>query len=583
MIPRSFIEQLTAQCDIEEIIRSYVSIKRAGRTSKALCPFHSEKTPSFVIYPDNQSFYCFGCGKGGDVIRFIMEAEHLDYPEAIRFLAARTGMTVPEDGDDLAAKRKMRVYEINREAARFFHKCLKSPVGKVGYDYLRGRGLSDQTIVTYGLGFAPNTWDSLRNHLQKKGFTREEMIDAAVLSQGKNGSAYDKFRNRVMFPIIDLRGNVIGFGGRVMDDSKPKYLNTDDTPVFKKSRNLFSLNFAKGEANGRLILAEGYMDVIAIYAAGFHNVVATLGTALTEEQARLMSKYAKEIIIAYDSDGAGQAATRRALNILSEAGLTARVLQMEGAKDPDEYIAKFGTKRFEMLLDDAGDPIVHELESVKKTVDLKTPEGKIEFVKRAVFVLSDVADPLAREVYAASAAKAAEISTESLLSQAANVRKKRIKQAEAREWRDIEMNREMVRDRINPQKAQNIKAATAEEGILSYMLRHPDECGRILDTVPETDFVTDYDRRVYAAMRVLHDEHDEITLTTLSTLLSPDEASGVARILARSSETPVSQAMLEDYIQVLAQERQKIKKETVASVDPAELERYRQKLREKRK
>ena len=583
MIPRSFIEQLVAQCDIEEIIRSYVAVKRAGRTSKALCPFHSEKTPSFVIYPDNQSFYCFGCGKGGDVIRFIMEAEHLDYPEAVRFLAARCGMTVPEDGDDKTAKRKMRVYEINREAARFFHKCLKSPVGKEGYDYLRRRGLSDQIIVSYGLGFAPNTWDSLRNHLQKKGFTREEMIDAAVLSQGKNGSAYDKFRNRVIFPIIDLRGNVIGFGGRVMDDSKPKYLNTDDTPVFKKSRNLFSLNFAKNETGGRLILAEGYMDVIAIYSAGFKNVVATLGTALTEEQARLMSKYAKEVIIAYDSDGAGQAATRRALNILSEAGLTARVLHMEGAKDPDEYIAKFGTKRFEKLLDDAGDPIVHELESIKKSVDIKTPEGRIEFVQRAVYVLSDVANPLAREVYAATAAKTAEIGVDTLMSQAESVRKKRIRQAEAREWRDIEMNRGMVRDRINPEKAQNIKAATAEEGILSYMLRHPDECGRILDAVPDDHFVTAYDKKVLAAMRLLHDEHDEITLSTLSTLLSPDEASGVARILARSSEAPVTQEMVSDYIRVLEQERQKLKKESIASIDPAEIERYRQKLREKRK
>ena len=581
--PEEIVEEVRMKNDIVDVVSGYVRIQKKGASYFGLCPFHNEKSPSFSVHGGRQMYHCFGCGKGGDVIRFVMEAEHLDYPEAVRFLAARCGMTVPEDGDDRAAKRKMRVYEINREAAHFFHKCLKSPAGKEGYDYLRKRGLSDQTIVTYGLGFAPNTWDSLRNHLQKKGFTREEMIDAAVLSQGKNGSAYDKFRNRVMFPIIDVRGNVIGFGGRVMDDSKPKYLNTDDTPVFKKSRNLFSLNFAKNEGGGRLILAEGYMDVIAIYAAGFKNVVATLGTALTEEQARLMSKYAKEVIIAYDSDGAGQAATRRALNILSEAGLTARVLHMEGAKDPDEYIAKFGTKRFEMLLDDAGDPILHELESIKKSVDIKTPEGKIEYSKRAVFVLSDVADPLARAVYAGVVSKTAEIAVDTLMAQAENIRKKRIRQAEAREWRDIEMNREMVRDRINPEKAQNIKAAAAEEGILSYMLRHPDECGRILETVSEDDFVTAYDKKVLAAMRLLHDEHDEITLTTLSTLLSPDEASGVARILARSSEAPVTQEMLSDYVRVLAQERQKLKKESIASIDPAEIERYRQKLREKRK
>lgn len=582
MIPRSFIEQLTAQCDIEDIVRSYVPLKRAGRTAKALCPFHSEKTPSFVVYPENQSFYCFGCGKGGDVIRFVMEAEHLDYPEAVRFLAARAGMTVPEDGDDGASVRKMRVYEINREAARFFHKCLKSPAGQAGYRYLRERGLSDHTIVTYGLGFAPDSWDSLRNFLQKKGFSREEMIDAAVLLQGKGGHCYDKFRNRVMFPIIDLRGNVIGFGGRVMDDSKPKYLNTDDTPVFKKSRNLFSLNFAKGETNGKLILAEGYMDVISIYAAGFHNVVATLGTALTEEQARLMSKYAKEIILAYDSDGPGQAATHRAINILSDAGLSARVLHMEGAKDPDEYIKKFGAKRFEILLDGAGDATTHELEAVRKTLDLKTPEGRIEYLKRAVNILADIRNPLSREVYAASVAKDAGISAESVNAQAITVMKKKRRQEETQEWRDIEMNREMVRDRINPEKAQNIRAATAEEGILSYMLRHPDECGRILEAVADDDFVTTYDKRVLGAMRTLHEEHADITLTTLSTLLSPEEASGVARILARSSEAPVTAAMVEDYIRTLAEERQKLSKDEVSAADPSEIERYRQMLKSKK-
>lgn len=582
MIPRSFIEQLTAQCDIEDIVRSYVPLKRAGRTAKALCPFHSEKTPSFVVYPENQSFYCFGCGKGGDVIRFVMEAEHLDYPEAVRFLASRAGMTVPEDGDDGASVRKMRVYEINREAARFFHKCLKSPAGQAGYRYLRERGLSDHTIVTYGLGFAPDSWDSLRNFLQKKGFSREEMIDAAVLLQGKGGHCYDKFRNRVMFPIIDLRGNVIGFGGRVMDDSKPKYLNTDDTPVFKKSRNLFSLNFAKGETNGKLILAEGYMDVISIYAAGFHNVVATLGTALTEEQARLMSKYAKEIILAYDSDGPGQAATHRAINILSDAGLSARVLHMEGAKDPDEYIKKFGAKRFEILLDGAGDATTHELEAVRKTLDLKTPEGRIEYLKRAVNILADIRNPLSREVYAASVAKDAGISAESVNAQAITVMKKKRRQEETQEWRDIEMNREMVRDRINPEKAQNIRAATAEEGILSYMLRHPDECGRILEAVADDDFVTTYDKRVLGAMRTLHEEHADITLTTLSTLLSPEEASGVARILARSSEAPVTAAMVEDYIRTLAEERQKLSKDEVSAADPSEIERYRQMLKSKK-
>ena len=293
-IPSSFIMQLRQTADIQDIVSSYCSITRAGRNQKCLCPFHSEKTPSMVIYPDTQSFYCFGCGAGGDVITFIMKIENLDYVEAVRFLARRYHMEIPDEaGDDRAYRMRTRILELNRETARFYHKCLLSPAGKEGLAYLKGRQLSEKTITTYGLGFAPMGWDNLINHLRSKGFTMDEMIAAAVVARSDRGGRvrfYDQFRNRVMFPIIDLRGNVIAFGGRVMDDSKPKYLNSADTPVFKKSRNLFSLNLAKTQVQDRkLILAEGYMDVISIYQAGFHNVIATLGTALTEEQARLIS------------------------------------------------------------------------------------------------------------------------------------------------------------------------------------------------------------------------------------------------------------------------------------------------------
>lgn len=582
MIPRSFIEQLVSQCDIEDLIRSYIDIKKAGRTLKGLCPFHSEKTPSFVVYPESQSFYCFGCGKGGDAIRFVMEAEHLDYPEAVRYLAKRMGLAVPEDGDDRAARHKARIYSLNREAARFFHRCLKSPAGVSGYEYLKGRGLSDATITTYGLGFAPDSWDSLREFLRSKGYTQEEMLDAAVVSRSSKGHVYDKFRNRVIFPIIDLKGSVVGFGGRVLDDSKPKYLNTDDTPVFKKSRNLFSLNFAKGKTNGRLILAEGYMDVISIYAAGFENVVATLGTALTEEQARLMSKYAEEVVIAYDSDGPGQAATHRAINLLGAAGLSVKVLRMEGAKDPDEYIKTFGAKRFEILLNHASDMIAYELAQVKSRVDMKTDMGKIEYVKRCAYILSEIDDPLSREVYAATVAREAGIPAETVMTQLSAVLSKKRRTREKKEWDAIQTNREVVRDRLNPERAQHLKEAAAEEGIIAYLLRHPDGYERVLREISPDQFVTSYHKRVFSAMKQLYDESGDVSLSLIGTLLSSEETSGVARILARSSEFAVTEEMLADYIRVLKSFHEVLSADSVKTADASEIEQYRQKLKSKK-
>ena len=581
MIPESFINELKYQCYIEDIVGGYVNLKRAGRNLKGLCPFHSEKTPSFTVYPENGSYYCFGCGSGGDVITFIRNIENLDYVEAVRFLAAKVGMTVPEEEtDNGTAKLKTRILEANRLSARFFHENLIHTPQALAY--IRDRGLTDRTIRHFGLGFAKNSWDDLHHFLRSKGYSDEELYQAALISKGRNGSYYDQFRNRFMFPIIDVRGNVIGFGGRVLDDSKPKYLNSADTPVFKKSRNLFALNFAKNTKERSLILGEGYMDVIAMHQAGFTNAVATLGTSLTADQARMISQYAKEVIIAYDSDSAGQTATKRALSLFEETGIKVRILSIPDAKDPDEYIKKFGAKRFEILLGNAGDATTHELESAKKALDLKTPEGRIEYLKRAVNILADIRNPLSREVYAASVARDAGVSVESVNAQAAAVMKKKRRQEEAREWRDIETNREMARDRINPEKAQNIRAAMAEEGILAYMLRHPDECGRMLDAVSDTDFITTYDRKVLSAMRTLHGEQADITLTTLSTLLSPDEASGVARILARSSETPVTAEMAEDCIRTLAQERQRPDKKAVSAAAPEDIERYRQILKQKK-
>ena len=582
MIPKSFIQQLVARCDIEDIIGSYVPLKRAGRNTKALCPFHSEKTPSFVVYADTQSFYCFGCGAGGDVISFIMRAENLDYPEAVRLLAKRVGMEVPEDGNDDVTALKSRILQMNKEAALFFHKCLKSPAGQAGYQYLKKRGLSDQTITAYGLGYAPDTWNSLTEHLKRKGYSEEELTAAALAAKGRNGHIYDQFRNRIIFPIIDLRGSVIAFGGRVLDDSKPKYLNSPDTLVFKKSRNLFSLNFAKKNTVDKLILAEGYMDVISIYAAGFHNVVATLGTSLTEEQARLMSKYAKEIIIAYDSDGAGQTATHRAINLLSEAGLSAKVLHMEGAKDPDEYIKKFGATRFQLLLDGASDVVTHELAALKAKCDLETDAGKIDFLKRAVNVLVDIKNPLEREVYAASVARDTGIMPDAVISQTNSLIKKKYQAKQKKEWRDIELGRTSYQDRINPEKAQNLKEAAAEEGIIAYLLRNPDAYGELMERMGPEEFVTAYNRKVLAAMISLEKDGGEVSLTTIGSILSPEETRGVAAIMARTHDTIFTKEMFSDYIDILLAHKDKVDLGAVKELAPEDIEAYRQKLKKKK-
>lgn len=579
-IPKSFVQQLLLHCDIEEIVSSYLPLKRDGKNKKALCPFHSEKTPSMVVYPNTQSFYCFGCGAGGDVISFIMRIENLDYVEAIHFLAKRAGLTVPEDGEsDRTGQQKARILEINREAARFFHHCLKTPAGRPGYAYFKQRKLSDQTIVKYGLGFAPDSWSALRDHLRKKGYRDEELVLADVARKGRNGSVYDQFRNRVIFPIIDVRGNVIAFGGRVLDDSKPKYLNTNDTLVFKKSRNLFSLNFAKNSRSKRLILAEGYMDVIAVNAAGFENVVATLGTALTAEQARLISKYAEEVVVAYDSDEAGQKATHRAINLLSEVGVSTRILKMEGAKDPDEYIQKFGARRFEMLLDASGDVIEFELDKLKQRYDLEDTNGRVEYVRRSVSVLAEVKNLLEREVYAGLVARDTGVSVSSLMAQAASLAKRRRQTQEKNEWNKIQSNQRVLSDRVNPEKAGHLREARAEEGILGLLLRYPDDCGMILSKVGEEDFVTAFNRRVFSRINALFRANNEIGLSDLTPDFSEPERDRLAALIAESERAGATLTLLDDYIAVLREHQDSLKGKDVRELTPEDLEAYRMKRR----
>lgn len=549
--PDQFIQELKQNNPIDSVMSSYAVLKRQGRNSVCLCPFHSEKSPSCVVYGDSNSFYCFGCGAGGDVITFVMKIENLDYVEALKFLADRAGMAMPEDGQNSEGMRlKARILEMNRLAARFFYDTLtRSPKGEKGRRYFAERQLSPTTITKYGLGYAPNEWQELESYMRSKGFGEDELVLANLCDRGKNGRLYDRFRDRVMFPIIDLRGSVIAFGGRVIDGNGPKYLNSSDTPVFKKSRNLFSMNFAKKSGEERLILAEGYMDVIAVNQAGFENVVATLGTALTQEQAQLMARYAKEVIIAYDSDGPGQNATHKAINLLSEVGLRTKIIHMKGAKDPDEYIKEFGALRFKQLLDNSGGAVEFELEKCREGLDTNTDEGKIEYLKRCVNILADIDSPIGREVYIGKLAEDTRIQKEILIGQVEDTIKRRKNQKASREWTEIRTFQNKLRK--NPDSYRHPKEYKAETGIIAYIAENPEDAEEIGRRLPSERFVTEFNKKVYEKML------DKIKNASFSDILSlqseftADEMGKITEIEVNSKDVNINRTAVDDFINIL--------------------------------
>ncbi len=559
MLSDEFIYRLREANDIVSAFGMYVNLKKRGRTHVCNCPFHSEKTPSCTVFPDTQSFYCFGCGAGGDVITFTMKMENLPYREAVRLLAQRCGMELPTENpeEERNARRRVRCLEINREAANFFYKQLISGNDKRGLQYFAERKLQPQIIKKYGLGYAPDDWNQLRDHLRSKGYRDEEMVTAGVCQQSQKGSVYDNFRNRVMFPIVDLRGNVIGFGGRVLDDSKPKYLNTGKTPVFDKGRNLFSMQFAKNASSTTMILAEGYMDVIAIHQAGFENVVATLGTAITPDQARLISQYAREVVIAYDSDGAGQAATQKALNHFSAVGLPARILKIEGAKDPDEFIKRYGPEQFRILIDHAGDALNFKLDKCREGLDLQTEIGKTELLRRSVRVLAEISNPLEREIYISRTAKELEIRVELLQLQVDKAVQRNTGAAKKSQFRAIEA-RSLQRDEINPMAQQYPKESKAEEQIISYLLRFPEEYEMVWESLPPTYFVTEFHRRVYEAICMMMPDYAHFNLSMLTEKFSVEEMGRISGIDAKSREIPVNRDTLEECIRVLKNSQNRI-------------------------
>lgn len=561
--------------DIEDVISSYVNLKRRGKTLVGLCPFHNEKTPSFTVYPESRSFYCFGCGAGGDVISFVRRMDNLDYVEAVKSLAQAAGMSMPEDGyDDTMAKRRMRLLAANREAARFFNTCLNAPENRFALDYFLKRGLSPSTIRRFGLGYAPDSWHALTEHLHSKGFTYEEMVLANLARRSdKNGKSnyYDNFRNRVMFPIIDLRGNVIAFGGRVMDDSKPKYINTSDTPVYKKSNGVFALNFAKNANENKLLLVEGYMDVIALHQAGFTNAIACLGTAFTSEQANLLSRYAEEIIICYDNDGAGREATQRALGVLGKTGLKLRVVTMSGGKDADEIIRTYGKERFAELLGTAANKTEYRLLQEKEKYNINTDDGKLRFLTAAAAVLAQCG-AVECDIYSTRLSNELGVSKDSINAQIRSAKMKQRRNDEAKKKRESEAFIERsFSDKNNPQRAANIRAARAEETLIASLVRNPDFYEKLKDGFSPSDFVTDFNRRIAECLFDKLEQGLTPDISLFSSDFTPEEMGSVQKIFMSASQLSNTVRECEDCIEVLRGEKEQKQKPTdVASLSDEE-------------
>lgn len=552
----TFLQELKYKIDIEDVISSYVSLKRRGSTSLGLCPFHNEKTPSFTVYNDTQSFYCFGCGAGGDAVTFIKKIENLDYIDAVKLLAQRAGMQMPQDGfDDSLSKKRRKILEINRETAKFYHSCLISPKGKEGLDYFLNRGLSMNTIKRFGLGFAPNEWDALIKHLKQKGFRLSDMADAGVVKVGKNNNYYDNFRNRVMTPIIDVRGNVIAFGGRVLDDSKPKYINTSDTLVYKKTNELFALNLAKDNCSDTMILCEGYMDVIAMHQAGFTNAVAGCGTALTGEQVRLISRYTNEVILAYDADEAGQKAVNKAIGLFKQTDVKVKIPALSGGKDPDEIIKKFGRDKFKGMLEGASNEIEFAILELRQKNNLNTTQGKIDFLNAVLKVLANVS-PIEQDLYLTRLSDELNVDKSSIKTQLEDYTKRNKKRQIRNNYRTIVENSVRDNQKISFENNIAIRQYKAEERILGLLLRYP-ECLNLASDFDVNKFSSDYVRKIYAQIISMLENNIDIKLSDFSSVLTNDEIGRLSGIIARTQESKNACKEFTDCLKIVEEEYDK--------------------------
>ncbi len=515
---QSSINEVARRTNLAELVSSYVQLKRNGTSHVGLCPFHKEKTPSFHVDEDKQLFYCFGCGAGGNVFDFVMRSENLDFVDALQFLAQRTGVTLEEEQgvsrtqSDEQAERRKRILEMNRIAARHFYDNLSTPAGEAAKAYMKKRGLTRQTAIKYGIGFAPDEWSDLLDYMKEKGYTAEEMIVAGLAKKNDKGRVYDVFRNRLMFPIIDIRGNLIGFSGRALDADNPaKYLNSPETPVFFKSRNLFSMNFAKQTAAKQgVILVEGQMDVISLYQSGFTNAVAGLGTALTDEQARLLKRYANQVYVCYDSDEAGQKAAQKAIKILTETDNLVKVISFTGAKDPDEYIQKKGAESFRKLIQSANESVEYQLLRLRQQYDIYDLSQKISFLEEAAKILADIESEMAREAYIKRVSVETDISVESIRTEVSKLIYYKNNKAVKKELYQDRMPERLTTDYSDLTKEQNSATYKTERTLLNLIFYHRRVYEYMQDAFDDVWFTSDLHRLIYQVMMAYRNGKEEL-------------------------------------------------------------------------
>ena len=547
-IDQSFLDELTARSDIVDVVSRYVSLKKSGSNYFGLCPFHNEKSPSFSVSQDKQIFHCFGCGVGGGVISFIMRAEGLEFYDAVSFLAKQNGMTVPENNyDKKTSKSRERLLALMKDTARFYYSELWKPENINVQQYFAKRGLTRKTMNRFGLGFAPNSFFATMDAMKEKGYTQDELLACGLVAKSEKGNLYDKFRNRVMFPIFDLRGNVIAFGGRVMDDSKPKYLNSPETAIFHKSRNLFAIEKARKTTNDYFILAEGYMDVIALHQAGFDSAVASLGTALTEEQARLIARYTKNIIISYDADNAGQMAAQRAIDILKKSGLNVRVLRIPNAKDPDQFIKEKGSDAFRRLIEQSSDDIAYKINNIASKFDLEEDQDRISFLKEAAYILALIDSDIEREIYTTRVANMAKISPQSMMVEVKNAlqkRKQSLKKEKRREVRSVTQN---AQPKDKSFKYENITSARSEEGILSVIFGDNTLVSYLNGKISPDDFTSPILKAFFTHALELYNNNKNITIPAFEGHFEPEALSLLTTITSRPVPAMREKA-LDDYI-----------------------------------
>lgn len=580
-IPQDYITELLARSDAADIIGSFVQLKRRGRTYTGLCPFHNEKTPSFVVYPETQSFYCFGCGAGGDVITFVKKVQNLDYVEAVKWLAARAGLPMPEESDDTGRLRS-RVLSINKEAARFYFQQLNSELGAKARAYWRGRGLSDGTIRKFGLGYAPDGFHALRDHLRAKGYTEEELLAAAVVKRSEKGRVYDVFRNRVMVPIFDLRGNVIAFGGRNMGPEKPKYINSPETLVYKKGRNMFAMNLAKKSPEKRYILCEGYLDVISLHQAGFDTAVAGCGTALTPGQVKLLSEYAEEVVLCYDADEAGQKAAKRAISLFSDAPVKISVLTVNEAKDPDEYIKKFGADRFTMLLDGSANAIEYALHGARVKYDISTVQGRLDYIKEAVEILSGKVSATERDVYAGRLAQETDIEKKAIITQLEQRLKQKYRGEKKR--REQALLKEGAGAHIKLPYGQNgskaLGVAYAGQQLVAALIKNPAYYTLAAPRIRPEQFLDKEMAGVYQLLCGRLENGESVELAALSPQLSEQTLALLSRVLAQNYDIGFTPQDIEMYLRRM--EESDPASARAAQLSESQLEDYIASLREQK-